>query len=180
MMVKSILFLFISMLVQMQSSSFADEIKPYICGLASGYPPYQFKDKDNKIAGLDVDIIRLVFQAAEKQLQLQQMDWDDAIATLRFTPNLDCIAGMEKNSIREKFFDFTSPYYSRKIVIFALRSSHNITKIEDLIGHKITGDKHSSVEFFLEKNNLRKKYGLNQQKAKNYPCVYYKVVNLLP
>ncbi len=146
--------------------SFAVEAKSFACGVSDGYPPYQFKDSSGEATGFDIDVLRLVFQKAEQEIVFRQMNWDDVVGLLGFTKELDCAAGMEISEIRKTRFDFTSPYYYRKIAIFALSGNTSINKVEDLIYKKITGDRHSSFEEMLEQKGIRGFIRIKQTKSK--------------
>jgi ABC-type amino acid transport substrate-binding protein len=138
----------------------------YSCGLSDGYPPYQFVSQDNETAGFDADVLRLVFSRLQSQIDFHQMNWDDAVALLRLTNRFDCVGGMEITPVREHLFEFTRPYYERNIVIFVLAANDQITGVEDLIGKKITGDRHSSLEQMLERQGVRDKIRIKETKTK--------------
>lgn len=108
-----LLFLFVT-----SNTVFATHNKPYICGLSIGYPPYQFETKNKKATGFDADVLRLVFNKAQKDMKITQMQWNDAVSLLYYSNELDCVGGMEINDKRKERFDFSTSYYSRKIVIF--------------------------------------------------------------
>jgi len=144
----------------------AVEKKSYVCGLAGGYPPYQFKDEKSETAGFDAEVVRLIFQKAGKEIIFSQMNWSDVIGNLYFSNIFDCVGGMEINEARRKRFDFTSPYYSRRIVVFVRSDNNTINKIEDLIGRKVTGDRDSFLETLLEKKGIRKNIRIKETESK--------------
>ena len=114
------------------------------CGVATGFPPYQFSI-DGETTGFDADVARLIFQRLGKAFQFRQQSWDLVFNELRFG-DIELIAGMEVNALRNKFFDFTRPYYSRYDVIFILDDNQQITKLEDLHNRFVSGDRHSYIE----------------------------------
>jgi polar amino acid transport system substrate-binding protein len=79
----------------------ADAMKShFICDIAQGYPPYQFQDETGKPTGLDVDVLRLVFEKLGKKMTIQQDKWDTIVGNLCFG-DLDCVSGMEINETRK-------------------------------------------------------------------------------
>lgn len=114
------------------------------CGVASGFPPYQF-EMDGKPAGVDVDILKAVARKAHKQVAFVQSKWDDVIALLRLG-RINCVAGMEITGEREKYYDFTDSFYRRKIVVFTMASRTDIASYDDLKGRKVTSDRQSLLE----------------------------------
>ena len=148
------------------NTSYSVNKKAIIAGLSDGYPPYQFKNQKQETTGFDADVLRLIFLQTGNELVFKQGIWDDIVASLIFTDKLDCIGGMEINEARKKYFDFTSPYYHRQIAIFILAENNNIKKLADLIGKRITGDRHSSLETLLAKKGIRDKIRIKGAKSK--------------
>jgi len=148
------------------NTSYATVKNIYVLGLSDGFPPYQFKNTQGEATGFDAEVLRLLFQKEEKKVVFLQMNWDDVVGTLMFTNKLDCVGGMEINEVRKKYFDFTSPYYSRKIAVFIQSDNSTIKQLEDLIGKTITGDRHYSLEKRLKKMGIRKHIRIKQTKSK--------------
>ncbi|WP_319584449.1 transporter substrate-binding domain-containing protein [uncultured Pseudodesulfovibrio sp.] len=123
------------------------------CGMAKGYPPYQFLDEEGEPAGLDIEVARLLFSRLKVRYRLAPGAWDDVVANLRLG-RLDCVCGMEINHARRSFFDFTKPYYNRKVVIFLPRDDASIQSVGDLVGKAVAGDRHSFVEEYLKDHGL--------------------------
>lgn len=162
---KTLLIILVAFVI-FASASVAAEKQSYVCGVAEGYPPYQFKNEQGEPIGFDVDVLRLVFQQAKKDLVIEQMKWDDVMGSLMFTEALDCSGGTERNEEREKYFDFTSPYSTRQIVIFIRADNTTITTVEDLINQPVTGDKQSAVELYLQKKGLKNQIRIKATESK--------------
>lgn len=105
---------------------------PVACGVAQGYPPYQFQDESDRPIGLDVEVLRLVFEMIDVPYAFEQKPWDDVVANLRYG-DLDCAIGMEMSEIRLQSFDFSVPYYIREISLFLLESESRIQSLDDLV-----------------------------------------------
>jgi polar amino acid transport system substrate-binding protein len=138
----------------------------YICGISNGYPPYQFNNNKKEVDGFDADVLRLIFSKTNNKLTFQQMNWNNVVGELAYSDRLNCAAGMEVSKNRKKLFDFTTPYYSRKISIFILSDNTTIKKLEDLVGKKVTGDRDSSIEVQLESMGLKGGIRLKATKTK--------------
>lgn len=153
-MYKILLFLF-SFLVF--SESFANDKNQYICGVAKGFPPYQFIDQNGKSAGLDVEITALVFKTASLDVLFSQDDWEVLLFNLVHKKKMiDMLCGAEITTEREQLLDFTISYYKRRTVLFSLKTNP-IKKIEDLYGKIVAGDLHSNFEKMLgdRKSSIR-------------------------
>jgi polar amino acid transport system substrate-binding protein len=146
---------FLVFLLVAATDSFAFKNKHYMCGIAEGFPPYQFKNESQEVTGFDVESLKLIFQEAKKQVQFRQMIWEDVVGSLAFTNEIDCVGGMEICDERKRYFDFTSPYFNRKATVFIKANNFQINKLEDLHGKQISGDRHSPVEALLEKKGIK-------------------------
>ena len=133
------------------------------CGVATGFPPYQFS-LDGEPAGFDVDVARAVCARLGLTPRFEQGDWDNVINLLRFG-NLDVIVGMEVNSFRGEFFDFTAPYSTRHDAVFVLANS-TATREEDLFGGVVTGDRHSFVELHWQERGIHRNIRVTQTGTK--------------
>ncbi len=147
-------------------SSAAMSQQPYICGIAEGYPPYQFQDSSGKVTGFDADVTRLVFEELDLELTFFQAPWNNVVASFYYSNRLDFVTGMEINKKRQGLFDFTRPYYYRKNALFVRTEDTQIDSINDLIGKVITGDRDSALESFLEDIGIKGKIRLLQTPSK--------------
>jgi len=165
MMTRKTWVIMLAMLMMFAVPGFAEK-QSYVCGVAEGYPPYQFKNEQGEPIGFDVDVLRLVFQQAKKDVVIEQMNWDDVMGRLMFAETLDCSGGTEINEERKQYFDFTSPYSTRQIVIFLRADNTTIAKVEDLFDQPVTGDKQSAVELLLKKKGLRNQIRIKATESK--------------
>lgn len=135
-----------------------------VCGLATGFPPYQFQEQDRP-AGFDVEVIRLIAKRTGLDIQLRQDKWDDVINFLRFG-KIDCVIGMEINPLRTRYFDFTVDYYKRHDVVFVRADNPNVNRVEDLFSRVISGDRHSFVETYWRGLGIIQKMRVMQPESK--------------
>lgn len=138
-----------------------------VCGVADGYPPYQYLDGDGTPQGVDVLVARLVFERMGRKLTIRADAWDDVVASLRLG-RLDCVAGMEINDRREVFFDFTTPYYERKVVVFLRADEAGVESVTDLKYQVVAGDRDSFVERSLREQGLHRQIRLVQTRSKEH------------
>ncbi|WP_105172624.1 transporter substrate-binding domain-containing protein [Pseudoalteromonas sp. T1lg24] len=134
------------------------------CGMATGYPPFQFIE-NNQPTGFDYDVLTRVLQQVNQELYLVADTWDEVVNHLRFA-ELDCVTGMEINPLREKYFDFTIPYYFRYTTVFVKEDSKDIEIVRDLYGKKISGDKHSLTETIWQEKHIKDNFRLIQTESK--------------
>ncbi|KPD22054.1 transporter substrate-binding domain-containing protein [Idiomarina zobellii] len=133
-------------------------------GLATGYPPYQFAE-NGELTGFDVDVTKAVFNYLNKEYTLHQHDWDNVVSLLRFG-ELDMAMGMEQTTIRQQYFDFSSPYYNRVTTLFVLDNESSPESVRGLVGKRISGDRHSVLEAHLQDIGLDNAIRINQASSK--------------
>lgn len=141
-------------------SAYSSEI---VCGLASGYPPYQFID-DNGVTGIDAHIASELFKRLDIPFSFSQGNWDDVFNLLR-TNKIDMITGMEITEERKKYFDFTVSLYRRYEVIIVLESSP-YKSLNDLKQKKISGDRQSFIENQWTEQGIRSDFRIIQFDSK--------------
>jgi len=128
----------------------------YKCGIAIGFPPYQFSGENSAVIGIDAEITTLIAKNMKKEIIFIQEPWDELMPKLKYTESIDFLCGAEVTKERESIYDFTIPVYNRNTAIF-VREKGNIKNIEDLFGKIVTGDRHSIVEQNMgnDKNKIR-------------------------
>lgn len=134
------------------------------CGVAKGYPPYQYVEK-GRIGGFDTDVLRLLIARMGADLGVSADHWDNVFGFLR-VGQLDCVAGMEINEVRKKYVLFTRPYYRRYSAMFVRDDREDLKTLEDLQGFVITGDRQSFLEEGLVEHGGKNAYRILQTDTK--------------
>lgn len=133
------------------------------CGVATGFPPYQFT-LDDEPAGFDVDVAKAVCARLEHEAVFVQRNWDDIVNMLLFG-RIDLVAGMEVNVFRFDYFEFSTPYAKRHDVVFVPANS-TVAEVENLFGRIVTGDRHSFVELHWKELGIYKNIRIMQTATK--------------
>lgn len=133
------------------------------CGVATGFPPYQFT-LDDEPAGFDVDVAKAVCARLEHEAVFVQRNWDDIVNMLLFG-RIDLVAGMEVNVFRFDYFEFSVPYAKRHDVVFVPANS-TVAEVENLFGRIVTGDRHSFVELHWKELGIYKNIRIMQTATK--------------
>lgn len=134
-------------------------------GVAIGFPPYQYA-VEGQPAGLDVDLARAVAAEAGATLVWTQGPWDDMMAILRTSRDLDLVVGMEKTGDRPSLFLLGRTLYSRKNLLFVLESESKIRKLEDLAGLVVARDRDAFSEEILDDMGLKSRVRLMRTDSK--------------
>lgn len=107
-------------------------------GTDATYEPFETIDEDGNFVGLDMELIAMVAEEIDRELELQNVNWDGIIPGL-MNGNYDClISAMTITEERMKQIDFSNPYFTIKQAIVVKEDNDSITGPADLIGKTIT------------------------------------------
>lgn len=115
--------------------------KALLVGLQSGYPPFEFIDKEGKVAGFDVDLAGLIAEKLGKQLVIKDMEFEAEILSLR-QGSIDLIlSGMNITPKRLQEIAMV-PYHGNDVqnlsLIFWNTIPEGIHSLEDLKGATVS------------------------------------------
>ncbi|SFC98187.1 substrate-binding periplasmic protein [Pseudoalteromonas denitrificans] len=98
------------------------------------YPPFNYYSKDQKLVGLDVDILSAVAKQANLSINYRETPWRRTLKYLR-TGDINLTMGASYSKEREKYAHFSHAYRTEKVSLFVKRGSTNqitITSLSDL------------------------------------------------
>jgi len=122
-----------------------------IQGLDDSFPPMGFRDKDNNIAGFDVDVAREVAKRMGVELEPVPIDWAQKMNELD-TGSIDVIwNGFTITDERKEQTEMTIPYMKNRQVLVVMADSPYQTPA-DLAGKKIGVQLDSSAQTALDEN----------------------------
>ena len=112
-----------------------------VLGTSADYPPYEFsilEDGKEKIVGFDIAIAHYIADELGVELEIQDMDFKNLIASLPSGKVDIVIAGMNPDGERSKEANFSDIYYEASHgVIIRKDSKDEIIKEDDLEGKSI-------------------------------------------
>lgn len=126
----------------------------------TNFPPFEFKDKDGKHTGFDVELWDAIAKEIGVEYDLQPMDFNGIIPGLQ-TKQLDVgIAGMTIKPERAEVVDFSDPYYDAGLLILVKADRTDINTIDDLKGKVVSTKLGTTSEDFCKKNAQAKEVKL--------------------
>ncbi len=88
-----------------------------VMGTSAGFPPFEYLNDKNEVIGVDVDIMAAVAKKLDKELVVENMDFDGLIPALN-GGKIDAIAaGMTVTDERKVNVDFSSTYFDASQVV---------------------------------------------------------------
>lgn len=134
-----------------------------VMGTNAQFPPYEFRDENNEVAGIDADIAAAIADKLGMELEITDMAFDSLIPALQ-SGTIDIIlAGMTADPERAESVDFTDSYATGVQVIIVPEDSdiapaeqEDGTMAVDLTGKLIgvqagtTGDQYCTDDYGQE------------------------------
>ncbi len=125
----------------------------FILGLDDSFPPMGFRDEDNEIVGVDIDLAAEVCKRMGVELVVQPIDWDSKELELT-SGKIDCIwNGMTVTDDRVAAMFLTKPYLDNRQVIIVEEGS-KISQVSDLAGKTVGLQKGSSAREAFDANAI--------------------------
>ncbi|BBH21575.1 L-cystine-binding protein TcyK [Paenibacillus baekrokdamisoli] len=131
------------------------EVKKVVIGTGTQFPQVCFIDKDGKLTGFDVELIREIDKRLPNyEFDIQTMEFTNLLLSLE-TKKIDLVAHeMEKNPEREQKYLFNKePYAHWKNKIIVAKDNSSVNSIEDLKGKKVLTSATSAEAQILENYN---------------------------
>ncbi|MCY1347013.1 PAS domain S-box protein [compost metagenome] len=106
-------------------------------GIDASWPPFEFRDEQNRYQGLAADYIALIEQRLGIQLQpIEPSSWSEVLAQAK-SGDLDLLPGIMSTPERQTYLRFTRPYLDFPIVILARKGGAQPRNLRELYGLKI-------------------------------------------
>ncbi|MEG2038872.1 MAG: amino acid ABC transporter substrate-binding protein, partial [Oscillospiraceae bacterium] len=130
----------------------------FVMGLDDSFPPMGFRDDNNEIVGLDIDIARAICDKLGLELVLQPINWDTKEMELE-TGNIDVIwNALTITPARQESMLISKPYLKNNQVI-CVKADSAIASKADLAGKKVAVQLGSSADEALMKDDISSKIG---------------------
>ncbi len=100
-------------------------------GTNAAFPPYEFTDENNEVAGIDADIAKAVADKLGMELEITDMAFDSLIPAVQGGSVDIVLAGMTVNPEREEAVAFTDSY-ATGVQVVVVPEDTNIAAIDDL------------------------------------------------
>jgi len=104
--------------------------------LDNAYAPYSFQSSDGKVRGILVDQWRAWEKKTGRKVEIQAMDWDEALRRMRMG-DFDVIDTVVETPERRAYFDFTPPYATVDASIFFREDISGIADLASLKGFPV-------------------------------------------
>ena len=115
----------------------ADDTKDVlVMGTNAAFPPYEFLDENNKIAGIDAEIAAAVAEKLGMTLEIKDMAFDSLITAVSSGSVDIVLAGMTVTEERKESVNFSDTYATGVQVVIVTEDS-TIASIDDLDGKVI-------------------------------------------
>lgn len=128
----------------------------FVIGLDDSFPPMGFRDEENNIVGVDIELAAEVAERLGVEFVAQPINWDTKEMELD-NGNIDCIwNGMTVTEERAEAMFLSKPYLNNRQVVIVKESS-GIQDLSDLEGETVALQKGSSAEQALASSEIADK-----------------------
>lgn len=125
----------------------------FVLGLDDSFPPMGFRDENNEIVGVDIDLAAEVCKRLGVELVVQPIDWDSKELELT-SGKIDCIwNGMTVTEERIEAMFLSKPYLDNRQVVIVEEGS-KIASVSDLAGKTVGLQKGSSAREAFDANPI--------------------------
>lgn len=130
------------------------EKKKIVMGTSPDFPPFEFKDTNGKVVGMDVEIAKEVAKDLGVELEIKEMDFDGLLGSLQGKKVDMILSGMTPKPERKEAVDFSSIYYKTdNVFVVKAENKDKFGKVEDFSGKKI-GVQKGTVQEDLTKEKV--------------------------
>ena len=155
----------------------AEPAQKIVIGLDDNFAPMGFRDKDNKIVGLDIDLAREACKRANLNPEFKPIDWGAKEAEIK-SKRIDAIWNcFTVNPEREKVYGLSKPYLNNAQMI-VVRKGDNIKDKAALAGKIVGVQDDSTGDYIMTQRD--KALGASLKKLNKYadfPAAYLDLDN---
>jgi len=126
-------------------------------GTNAEYPPFEYKE-DDKFVGIDMELAKILEEKLDMKLEILDMDFDALIPSLVANKIDVAMAAITITDKRKQRVDFSIPYYSCDLAIFATKDSEiEINEEKDLKKYSIGVQNRTTGQIYIYKKYIEKR-----------------------
>lgn len=115
------------------------------------YPPFEFMDANNQIAGFDMDLAKALCDQMKATCTFTNQAFDSLIPALKFRRYDAVISGMDITPERSKQVAFSQPYYANSAIVIAQEGK--FATFSDLKGKRIGMENGTTHQKYLNEKH---------------------------
>lgn len=148
--------------------------KVWVIATDNSFNPFDFKDADGKIVGIDIDVINAIAEDQGFKIEINSIGWKGAIAACQGGQADGLIAGASITDKRkQEGWIFSDSYYNATQTMTVAADS-TIKGFEDLKGKTVAVKTGTEGANYAE--SLKDKYGFTVTMFKDSPTMYQAVL----
>lgn len=127
-----------------------------VVGADTTFPPFE-TEKNGKVTGFDIDMIKAIAKAENLKVTLKTMPFDGIIPSLQAGSVDVAVAGITIKQSRMQSVNFSNAYYKSGLSVL-VKSNSKIKSFADLKGHVIATKKATSSVDYMMGHGIDSKY----------------------
>jgi lysine-arginine-ornithine-binding protein len=145
----------LGLLATLAAGAGAEEMRKVRMGTEGAYPPFNYIDKNGKLAGFDIEIGNALCAAAKVECTWATQDWEGIIPGLQAEKYDTIVASMSITEERKEVVDFTDKYYRTPATFVAEDALAGMEISTETLKGKVIGVQSGTVS----ENFVRDNYG---------------------
>ncbi len=118
------------------------------------FPPFHYYEKNGRLKGISADYLFLIMENLGIQIKIQKaIPWSEVLKRAE-NGQVDMIPCIAKNSEREIYLNFSTPYLSFPLVILSRKDASFIGGINDLYGARLAVVKKIVTSSWLKQDGI--------------------------
>lgn len=119
-------------------------------GSDSNWAPFEFRDKNGNYNGINIEYLKLIAKKTGIKFEFtQDKTWNEILDGVK-SKDIDMVSGINETSLRSNYLNFTNPYYSTPISIFANSDITHIRNLNELKNKNVAVVKGYYIEEILK------------------------------
>jgi polar amino acid transport system substrate-binding protein/glutamine transport system substrate-binding protein len=137
-------------------AAFAAASNTIVVGADTTFPPFE-TEKDGKVTGFDIDMIKAIAKAENLTVKIKTMPFNGIIPSLQSGSIDAAVAGITIKTSRMKNVNFSNAYYKSGLSVM-VRADSKIKGFDDLKGHVVATKKATSSVDYMRDHGIDAKY----------------------
>lgn len=130
-------------------SLYGMEEKIYVIGTDIYFPPFEFRDKNGKLKGIDIELLEAISKDQNFKYTIKQVEFSK-LENLLVSGQIDAIfSGMMITEERKKNFDISNEYFKSGITM-GVHQDSEIDSYEDLTGKFVAVNKRTRISNIVD------------------------------
>lgn len=144
--------------------------KTFTIGTDTTFAPFEFRDGNGNLAGIDMDLIRTIAKDQGFNVEIKSLGFNAALQALSSGQVDGVIAGMSITDTRKQVYDFSEPYFDSGVQMAVAKNDETTKGYGDLRGKTVAAKTGSEGESYAK--SIADQYGFTVKSLDQSATMY--------